>query len=630
MTSYSEVPLRIAIADLSKVRPTEETLAARVEALFLEILACGYWTHPVLVDETSYAVMDGHHRLAAAERLGLRSVPAILLSYADPRVRLEAWRPDESFTPEVLRERALSGRLLPYKTTRHIIQASMPRCRVPLSDLVRGRRHGETVDSATLHPSRSALLTPYYHYLGSRLGIRTIAGTNIDTESPETLAPHPLLRRMLQNDPAMAALIPAAHGRIAVGRAEDAPFYLKRSGLLRVSPALLDEPAAIGVAARWGLEASFLQSIGAIGNAQLQAILRHGIRLLQNLPLAMREIVLDRVPREIAVELLSGRTGRPSDSLLRWQASCIEALQPILQVEHAITCRTAVAESELNLPVEQILTAGGDSRLIIDRTTGLNRYGVAPRPRPEAIHFSSSTASSISDYGFMFADTLRRDLLAAGLCDGTGSAELRNRLVDTLGGEIMGLLGLAPEEDDICIAPSGTDTELLAVMLALAAGQELLTNVLISPEETGRGVVLAGAGRFFDDIAASGEPVQKGASAWPEADIEVIRIDIRAPTGSPRSVEDVDADVEKCVLAALNHGRHVLLHVLRASKTGLNAPSLDLLLRLDDRHNSHLDVVVDACQFRTPPRTLGECVRRGWLIQISGSKFLTGPPFSGG
>jgi hypothetical protein len=130
---------------------------------------------------------------------------------------------------------------------------------------------------------------------------------------------------------------------------------------------------------------------------------------------------------------------------------------------------------ELSLPTEYILVAGGDSRLRIDRETRLNRYGTVPRPRPDAVHFSSSTASSISDYGFMLCGCFRRDLAMAVLRDEASLETLRAHATDAVITQILGLLGLDPSEADVVLAPSGSDTELLAVMSALAAADQPLT-----------------------------------------------------------------------------------------------------------------------------------------------------------
>jgi len=177
-----------------------------------------------------------------------------------------------------------------------------------------------------------------------------------------------------------------------------------------------------------------------------------------------------------------------------------------------------------------------------------------PRPRPDAVHFSSSTASSISDYGFMLCDMFRRDLAMAVLRDEVSLEALRVQATDAVTTQILGLLGLDPSEADVVLAPSGSDTELLAVMSALAATDQPLTNILIAPEETGRAVALAGAGRFFDDIAGSGAAVRKGEEAWPGRSIEVKQVAIRSPDGRPRVIAEIEAELSQIVRAALSEG----------------------------------------------------------------------------
>ena len=65
----------------------------------------------------------------------------------------------------------------------------------------------------------------------------------------------------------------------------------------------------------------------------------------------------------------------------------------------------------LAAPVEVLLTTGGDTRLAVDPETGLNCYGCSPRPRPDAITFASTTATSISDGAFAAVEGLRRRLI---------------------------------------------------------------------------------------------------------------------------------------------------------------------------------------------------------------------------
>ena len=58
--------------------------------------------------------------------------------------------------------------------------------------------------------------------------------------------------------------------------------------------------------------------------------------------------------------------------------------------------RSASAMAELFAPLDQLLTAGGDSRLAINPASGLNEYGCQPSPCLNTLSFSSSTATSMT------------------------------------------------------------------------------------------------------------------------------------------------------------------------------------------------------------------------------------------
>jgi hypothetical protein len=112
---------------------TEEVDAQRVLELEDQIVQSGYWKVPITVHKDALFVMDGHHRLTVAERLRLEVLPVLLLDYDS--VQVEAWRPEETITPESIFAMVRSGRKFPCKTTRHIPSSPILECAIPLSDL---------------------------------------------------------------------------------------------------------------------------------------------------------------------------------------------------------------------------------------------------------------------------------------------------------------------------------------------------------------------------------------------------------------------------------------------------------------------------------------------------------------
>ncbi|MEY8842530.1 ParB N-terminal domain-containing protein, partial [Cribrihabitans sp. XS_ASV171] len=181
---------RIEIFPIDKICPTEEYSRSHSENLRGEIEITGIWTHPVLIDRERFALMDGHHRFHAARALGLKNVPVILLSYDDPAVELKSWRPGQVYTPEMIWEICETGKLLPMKSTRHIIHAHLPFSRVPLSHLRSDEHLGEVVTPAAPHPSRAQILSDDYHAFGARMALRTVSAAKLDLETSSTIVPH--------------------------------------------------------------------------------------------------------------------------------------------------------------------------------------------------------------------------------------------------------------------------------------------------------------------------------------------------------------------------------------------------------------------------------------------------------
>lgn len=278
-------------------------------------------------------------------------------------------------------------------------------------------------------------------------------------------------------------------------------------------------------------------------------------------------------------------------------------------------------------PAEWLMEQGGDARLGIDPFTGLNGYGCSHRPRPWAITFASSTASSCSERGYLGAEAARRRMIAASL---TTSASLA---IAAEGDHVRAGLAQAfhlQPDTGVILAPSGTDAELFALALAAASGDQPVTNILLAPEETGSGVPLAARGRHFAADTARGIPVEKGEIVpGYRGDTTLVSIAVRGPDGVARPHGAIDAECRDAVQAALAAGRRPVLHVLDVSKTGLRAPSRTCAAALSAQFGARMDVIVDACQARLYPGTIKDYLDLGWMVAITGSKFFTGPPFSG-
>ena len=149
--------------------------------------------------------------------------------------------------------------------------------------------------------------------------------------------------------------------------------------------------------------------------------------------------------------------------------------------------RSASAMAELFAPLDTLLITGGDSRLAINRATGLNEYGCQSTPCPETLSFSSSTATSISERAYSRAQDAREALMRSAIDVGIEAAF--DERVEEMRDELRFCLGLKPALADSCFSPSGTDLQLQALFLARALlGDELVT-VVVAADQTGSGTV---------------------------------------------------------------------------------------------------------------------------------------------
>ena len=229
----------------------------------------------------------------------------------------------------------------------------------------------------------------------------------------------------------------------------------------------------------------------------------------------------------------------------------------------------------------ELLAHGGDARIRLEG--GMNEYGCRPYPDPSLIQFGSSTASTLSSEAFHAADALRESVVDIA-CE---FGRIRR--------EFLSLCAL-PGETSLHFCGSGTDAHRLAADLVKPGHV-----VMVSASETGRGVPGALSGG------------------------QVHEIRIRNDEGGLRP----EVDEEAMTLVESLAKEKVLLVLTDVSKTGLIAPSFCCAAELKARFGDNLEVLVDASQFRLRPATLKSYLDAGFLLALTGSKFLTGPTFSG-
>ena len=126
------LPEQITRDDL---RPTEQINEGRMRSLAKQIEHNGLWTKPILIEASSMAIMDGHHRFHASKLLGLKRLPCLVLSYDDPNLSVVSWAGGAPFDPARILEAANSGVLLGFKTTKHSFCGDANFLHLPLETL---------------------------------------------------------------------------------------------------------------------------------------------------------------------------------------------------------------------------------------------------------------------------------------------------------------------------------------------------------------------------------------------------------------------------------------------------------------------------------------------------------------
>ncbi|SEB20391.1 hypothetical protein [Variovorax sp. YR216] len=281
-------------------------------------------------------------------------------------------------------------------------------------------------------------------------------------------------------------------------------------------------------------------------------------------------------------------------------------------------------------PVRELLVSGGDHRIALDPVTGRNKYGCSPIATSNVVPFGSSTSSGISPSALAVVDALR-DRLAGSLAQGCSPAWLYGQEMDRLRLELLRMCGIdASSGAGLVFAASGTDVHLLATRMARESHiDKPLAIITAGGSESGSGVPAALAGRHFSTWSALGRATVPGEPVGDSCDGEILDVPIRTVDGVPRDAKRVDAEVTALVDRAVRDGRRVLLVLMDLSKTGCIAPGIASVLEIRRRWGSAVQVLVDACQFRIEPGTLRAYLRCGFMVAVTGSKFLTGPPFSG-
>jgi hypothetical protein len=263
------------------------------------------------------------------------------------------------------------------------------------------------------------------------------------------------------------------------------------------------------------------------------------------------------------------------------------------------------------LRAAELMTTGGDARVVLDPVRHQNRYHSAPYPQ-DVLAYASSTANDISADAFAHVSGLPEQGYADGL--------------EALRGRVRAAYGV-PGDVAIVFAPSGTDLEYVA-LACVADRAPRLHNILLGADEVGSGCIHSAHGRFFAQETALGASVTPGEPVPGLGErVSIEDVPVRDALGHAFTSACIRDRIEQGIEG--NPDAHVLVHVVHGSKTGLILPLLEDIDDLVTRHGERMTLVVDACQARITSAAIADYLARDAIVFVTGSKFMGGPPFSG-
>jgi hypothetical protein len=138
--------MKLIFVDPKELKTHERTGVIRFITALVMIVGDGAITHPILIDEKTKTILDGHHRHAVSRLLRLKRVPCWAVSYIEnAEIEIEARRKNIPVSKEDVVRRSASGKPYPKKTTRHRyeVPASRP---FTLRELRAGIDAGDAVE----------------------------------------------------------------------------------------------------------------------------------------------------------------------------------------------------------------------------------------------------------------------------------------------------------------------------------------------------------------------------------------------------------------------------------------------------------------------------------------------------
>lgn len=123
---------RHRLVKIDELRQHEQIDKKHFRKLLDKIKHSGY-IEPIIVDSFSRTILDGHHRYNVVKTLGHKTIPAFVIDYKDPDVKVISRRKNIKVSKEEIIMRAINGELYEPKTSRHEF-LDLPKIKVDLKE----------------------------------------------------------------------------------------------------------------------------------------------------------------------------------------------------------------------------------------------------------------------------------------------------------------------------------------------------------------------------------------------------------------------------------------------------------------------------------------------------------------
>ncbi len=127
---------KVILVEIGSLKGHEEVIPSNLSKRLSKLNNKGFYK-PIIVDQGSRVILDGHHKWTAARKLGLDRVPVVMVDYLDEEVEVDVWPGcgRNSITKEEVLEMGHSEGVFPPKTSRHSFPFEIPAILIPLEDL---------------------------------------------------------------------------------------------------------------------------------------------------------------------------------------------------------------------------------------------------------------------------------------------------------------------------------------------------------------------------------------------------------------------------------------------------------------------------------------------------------------